>query len=57
MIDPEFAAKRKSKATAMMLSEKRQSVFPPDWCERVSLARGGPANVFDLGVTVCSSGP
>lgn len=38
------------KATTMTLSEKRQSVFPQDWCERVGLARGGPVNVFDLGV-------
>jgi len=33
----------------MTLSERRQSVFPQDWCERVGLARGGPVNVFDLG--------
>ena len=33
----------------MTLSEKRQSAFPQDWCERVGLARGGPVNVFDLG--------
>lgn len=37
------------KTTTMTLSEKRQSVFPQDWCERVGLARGGPVNVFDLG--------
>ena len=37
------------KATTMTLSEKRQSVFPQDWCERVGLGRGGPVNVFDLG--------
>ena len=37
------------KATTMTLSEKRQSVFPRDWCERVGLARGGQVNVFDLG--------
>jgi bifunctional DNA-binding transcriptional regulator/antitoxin component of YhaV-PrlF toxin-antitoxin module len=37
------------KATTMTLSEKRQSVFPQDWCERVGLARGGPVNAFDLG--------
>jgi bifunctional DNA-binding transcriptional regulator/antitoxin component of YhaV-PrlF toxin-antitoxin module len=37
------------KATTMTLSEKRQSVFPQDWCERVGLARGGQVNVFDLG--------
>lgn len=37
------------KATTMTLSEKRQSVFPQEWCERVGLARGGPVNVFDLG--------
>lgn len=33
----------------MTLSERRQSVFPQDWCERVGLGRGGPVNVFDLG--------
>jgi bifunctional DNA-binding transcriptional regulator/antitoxin component of YhaV-PrlF toxin-antitoxin module len=37
------------KAMTMTLSEKRQSVFPQDWCEQVGLARGGPVNVFDLG--------
>jgi bifunctional DNA-binding transcriptional regulator/antitoxin component of YhaV-PrlF toxin-antitoxin module len=37
------------KATTMTLSEKRQSVFPQDWCERVGLSKGGPVNVFDLG--------
>ncbi|MHB8524410.1 MAG: hypothetical protein ACYDH9_27125 [Limisphaerales bacterium] len=37
------------KATTMTLSEKRQSVFPQDWCERVGLGHGGPVNVFDLG--------
>lgn len=37
------------KVTTMTLSERRQSVFPQDWCERVGLARGGPVNVFDLG--------
>ena len=37
------------KATTMTLSERRQSVFPQDWCERVGLGRGGPVNVFDLG--------
>ncbi len=37
------------KATTMTLSEKRQSVFPQDWCERTGLGRGGPVNVFDLG--------
>jgi bifunctional DNA-binding transcriptional regulator/antitoxin component of YhaV-PrlF toxin-antitoxin module len=37
------------KATTMTLSEKRQSVFPQAWCERVGLGRGGPVNVFDLG--------
>lgn len=37
------------KTTTMTLSERRQSVFPQDWCERVGLARGGPVNVFDLG--------
>jgi bifunctional DNA-binding transcriptional regulator/antitoxin component of YhaV-PrlF toxin-antitoxin module len=37
------------KATTMTLSEKRQSVFPQDWCERVGLARGGQVNVIDLG--------
>lgn len=33
----------------MTLSEKRQSVFPQEWCERVGLGRGGAVNVFDLG--------
>ena len=37
------------KATTMTLSEKRQSVFPQEWCERVGLARGGAVNAFDLG--------
>jgi hypothetical protein len=37
------------KTTTMTLSERRQSVFPQDWCERVGLGRGGPVNVFDLG--------
>ena len=37
------------KATTMTLSEKRQSVFPQDWCKRVGLARGDQVNVFDLG--------
>ena len=37
------------KATTMTLSERRQCVFPLDWCERIGLARGGPVNVFDLG--------
>jgi len=37
------------KATTMTLSERLQSVFPQDWCERVGLARGCPVNVFDLG--------
>jgi len=39
------------KATTMTLSQRRQSVFPQDWCKRVGLARGGPVNVFDLGET------
>ena len=33
----------------MTLSERRQSVFPLEWCKRVGLATGGPVNVFDLG--------
>src|SRR2546423_14793414 len=37
------------KSTTMTLSQRRQSVFPQDWCERVGVARGGPVNVFDLG--------
>jgi bifunctional DNA-binding transcriptional regulator/antitoxin component of YhaV-PrlF toxin-antitoxin module len=37
------------KATTMTLTEKRQSVFPLEWCRRVGLERGGPLNVFDLG--------
>jgi bifunctional DNA-binding transcriptional regulator/antitoxin component of YhaV-PrlF toxin-antitoxin module len=37
------------KATTMTLTEKRQTVFPLDWCRRQGLERGGPLNVFDLG--------
>jgi bifunctional DNA-binding transcriptional regulator/antitoxin component of YhaV-PrlF toxin-antitoxin module len=37
------------KATTMTLTEKRQTVFPLDWCRREGLERGGPLNVFDLG--------
>jgi bifunctional DNA-binding transcriptional regulator/antitoxin component of YhaV-PrlF toxin-antitoxin module len=37
------------KATTMTLTEKRQTVFPLDWCRRVGLEHGGPLNVFDLG--------
>jgi len=37
------------KTTTMTLSERRQSVFPQEWCDRVGLGRGGPVNVFDLG--------
>ena len=33
----------------MILTSKRQTVFPLEWCEREGLARGGPVNVFDLG--------
>ena len=33
----------------MTLTEKRQTVFPLDWCRREGLERGGPLNVFDLG--------
>lgn len=33
----------------MTLTEKRQPVFPLDWCRREGLERGGPLNVFDLG--------
>ncbi len=33
----------------MTLTEKRQTVFPLDWCRRVGLERGGSLNVFDLG--------
>jgi hypothetical protein len=39
------------KAHSMMLSKKRQSVFPEDWCEREGLAHGGLLNVIDLGPT------
>jgi bifunctional DNA-binding transcriptional regulator/antitoxin component of YhaV-PrlF toxin-antitoxin module len=37
------------KATTMTLTERRQSVFPLEWCRREGLERGGPLNVFDLG--------
>jgi bifunctional DNA-binding transcriptional regulator/antitoxin component of YhaV-PrlF toxin-antitoxin module len=37
------------KATTMTLTEKRQTIFPLDWCRREGLERGGPLNVFDLG--------
>jgi bifunctional DNA-binding transcriptional regulator/antitoxin component of YhaV-PrlF toxin-antitoxin module len=37
------------KATTMTLTEKRQTVFPLDWCRREGLEHGGPLNVFDLG--------
>lgn len=37
------------KATTMTLTEKRQTVFPLEWCRREGLERGGPLNVFDLG--------
>jgi len=37
------------KTTTMTLTEKRQTVFPLDWCRREGLERGGPLNVFDLG--------
>jgi bifunctional DNA-binding transcriptional regulator/antitoxin component of YhaV-PrlF toxin-antitoxin module len=37
------------KVTTMTLTEKRQTVFPLDWCRREGLERGGPLNVFDLG--------
>ena len=33
----------------MTLTEKRQTVFPLDWCRREGLEHGGPLNVFDLG--------
>ena len=33
----------------MTLTEKRQTIFPLDWCRRAGLERGGPLNVFDLG--------
>ncbi len=32
----------------MTLTEKRQTVFPLEWCRREGLERGGPVNVFDL---------
>jgi bifunctional DNA-binding transcriptional regulator/antitoxin component of YhaV-PrlF toxin-antitoxin module len=37
------------KLTTMTLTEKRQTVFPLEWCRREGLERGGPLNVFDLG--------
>lgn len=37
------------KATTMTLTEKRQTVFPLEWCRREGLEHGGPLNVFDLG--------
>lgn len=37
------------KVTTMTLTEKRQTVFPLDWCRREGLEHGGPLNVFDLG--------
>jgi bifunctional DNA-binding transcriptional regulator/antitoxin component of YhaV-PrlF toxin-antitoxin module len=37
------------KATTMTLTEKRQTVFPLEWCRREGLEKGGPLNVFDLG--------
>jgi len=37
------------KTTTMTLTEKRQTVFPLDWCRREGLEQGGPLNVFDLG--------
>ena len=37
------------KATTMTLTEKRQTIFPLEWCRREGLERGGPLNVFDLG--------
>jgi bifunctional DNA-binding transcriptional regulator/antitoxin component of YhaV-PrlF toxin-antitoxin module len=37
------------KVTTMTLTEKRQTIFPLDWCRREGLERGGPLNVFDLG--------
>jgi bifunctional DNA-binding transcriptional regulator/antitoxin component of YhaV-PrlF toxin-antitoxin module len=33
----------------MTLTEKRQTVFPLEWCRRQGLEKGGPLNVFDLG--------
>jgi bifunctional DNA-binding transcriptional regulator/antitoxin component of YhaV-PrlF toxin-antitoxin module len=35
--------------TTMTLTEKRQTVFPLEWCRREGLEHGGPLNVFDLG--------
>ncbi|MBM3841568.1 MAG: AbrB/MazE/SpoVT family DNA-binding domain-containing protein [Verrucomicrobia bacterium] len=37
------------KAMTMTLTEKRQSVFPQDWCKRQGLERGGIVNVFEVG--------
>ena len=33
----------------MTLTEKRQTVFPLEWCRREGLEKGGPLNVYDLG--------
>ncbi len=37
------------KATTMTLTQKRQSVFPLDWCKRQGLENGGALNVFEVG--------
>ena len=33
----------------MTLTEKRQTIFPLDWCRREGLERGDPLNVFRPG--------
>jgi bifunctional DNA-binding transcriptional regulator/antitoxin component of YhaV-PrlF toxin-antitoxin module len=37
------------KVTTMTLTEKRQTVFPVEWCRREGLEHGGSLSVFDLG--------
>ena len=37
------------KTTTMTLTEKRQTIFPLDWCRREGLERGDPLNVFRPG--------
>ena len=37
------------KTTTMTLTEKRQTIFPLDWCRREGLERDDPLNVFRPG--------
>ncbi|MBI4661990.1 MAG: AbrB/MazE/SpoVT family DNA-binding domain-containing protein, partial [Verrucomicrobia bacterium] len=37
------------KATTMVLTGKRKSAFPLDWCKRQGLENGGTLNVFEVG--------